>query len=222
MHAISHDQFTAALDSIDPSLGAILIAEAAHRTLNELAGAIAALAHAKRRCPDRTAISILDETSARLHAYADLQRLLSPPGLAQGRAGDDLRLLCTALSAARLKPAGIDLRLTYEPIVLTLRQTWLLNLVVSELVTNAARHAFDDDGGCITVHVTANWGEVMCSVSDDGCGAGERVPGTGSRILDVLLTCLNGAWDLRSTASGTSAVVRFPLCPQTAEASASP
>ncbi len=120
--------------------------------LDGLAGAVRALRRGRRRCSDPGAPSFLAHICEELQAHAELHRLLLPPGL--HRPTDepcDPEELCEALFRAVLEPAGIRLQLTLDAVPLSIAQAWMLNLVVSELVTRAARHAFDDCGG--TMHV---------------------------------------------------------------------
>jgi len=191
----------------------LFASEASDRMLNELAGAAKTLRRARRPYGDPGALSVLAHVCEGLQAHAELHQLLSPPGLL--RPADlpcDPEELCEALFRAVLAPAGIRLRLTLEAVPLTIAQAWMLNLVVSELVTCAARHAFDDSGGTMHVQITAAEGFAICRVDDDGRAVSGTMP-EAQPLLAAVLNELHGEWLLRTTSEGASAIVTFPLLP---------
>ena len=53
-------------------------------------------------------------------------------------------------------PQGIELELASRPLKLRSERCWKLGLIVSELITNSARHAFGDRGGTIQVELSAS------------------------------------------------------------------
>jgi two-component sensor histidine kinase len=180
--------------------------------LNELTAAIGILGVAERRCSDAESLAALSRAADQLDAVAETHRLLTPPDLmCRSHIPCDLQRLCEALSRARLRPAGIKLVLVDNPLPLQPRQAWLLNLVVSELITNAARHAFDDEAGRVEVRVSSSGAFAICEVTDDGGGMAGATRGTGSRLIDALMAELNGACLFESGPFGTSAFVKFPL-----------
>jgi two-component sensor histidine kinase len=88
---------------------------------------------------------------------------------------------------------------------------WRLTLVVSELVRNATRHAFENkNGGEIYVEVRANGGGLQCVVSDNGCAPELIEPGRGSAILDGLANDLGGVVSRGYGAGGSTIVVTIP------------
>lgn len=188
-----------------------LLAEMAHRVVNEFAGAVAILAIELRRCADPDARAAMGRAQDRLIAFAEVHRaLIRPLKVSDSCALTDLQVCCSALSRARLEPAGIRLLLAGDPIDLPRDQRWRLALIVTELITNAARHAFDDDGGLVQVTLRIEGPDVVCQVADDGCGAAGGQIGLGGLIVTQLAEDLGGRFELISDAVGTRASILFP------------
>ena len=87
---------------------------------------------------------------------------------------------------------------------------WRANLILTELITNASRHAFDTQGGRISVAVTTAGGWIACRVSDDGRAAPTPEPGLGTHLVDALTADLGGDVERIYTQSGTIVTLSFP------------
>ena len=101
--------------------------------------------------------------------------------------------------------------LTDFELQLRAEQCWRLGMIISELITNASRHAFGEGGGVIRIEFLQRGPSVECSVTDNGCGAKNIRAGHGMKIIEALARSLNGAIDQRFEASGTISIVSFPL-----------
>jgi two-component sensor histidine kinase len=147
-----------------------------------------------------------------LHASAMAYHLLSPrPPGALADFAEDVSGLCRAMSTSILDQRGITLHLaTHRPIMIDSFLCWRANLILSELITNASRHAFKRRGGSISVAVAIDQTHVMCSVSDDGCSSEAPKPGLGTQIIDALTVDLQGEIERRYAKSGSAIVLRFP------------
>ena len=102
-----------------------------------------------------------------------------------------------------------------------------LGLALNELVTNALKYAFPDDGaGTVRVRFAREGESFLLSVSDDGVGmAGDEAPapphaekrprgtGLGTRLLQGLAAQLRGTLSRRGSGNGagTLAELRFPV-----------
>src|SRR6202041_553920 len=114
-----------------------------HRVANEYAAAIAWLSIATTKVADPGAKAALIDAASRLHDFAEAHRALQPPLTAElVSLVEYLRRLCAALIRTKLADRGIGLKLVEHDIDLDADQCWRVGLIVSELVTNAARHAF--------------------------------------------------------------------------------
>lgn len=84
-------------------------------------------------------------------------------------------------------------------------------MIVSELITNSARHAFDDRGGTIRVELSGSGPFAECCVMDNGSTRGSHGPGQGLRIVEALARELNGEIAYRFGAEGALSRLRFPI-----------
>jgi two-component sensor histidine kinase len=89
-----------------------------------------------------------------------------------------------------------------------------MGLIVAELVTNSARHAFSGNGGVIHVELLSWDAAVECCVEDNGCAARDVRPGRGLRIVAALTEKLGGSVDHRFGPQGTRSTLTFPLVEQ--------
>jgi len=165
------------------------------------------------RVSDTGAGQALAELTHRLNASATAFRALSPPPDQSPRSLDDeLEALCAALSTSILAARGIRLTFTADPVCIGAQQSWKIGLVVSELITNAARHAFGArEGGSIVVEVSRQAGTIRCAVVDDGAAAARIVPGRGSAILDAIAAELGGTIARTHTSRGSAVVLQVPV-----------
>jgi two-component sensor histidine kinase len=193
----------------------IYIDEIAHRTMNDYAFMLATVERARRAASDQASLRALSDVSARLRAGAKAHWLLCPPrerGVT--RLDDELEGLCLSLSAAMPADRVIPLTLVCEPIELSAFRSWQASLIVSELITNAVKHAFSAcETGEVKVAVRRVGDEIQILVADDGNGAGAISPGHGSSIINALTEELDGAIWRSHTANGSVVAVYFPLQP---------
>jgi two-component sensor histidine kinase len=193
-------------------LGAWLaLSEMTHRVANEYAMAIASISRAAATSESLEVKAALAGAARRLRNYAEAHRALQPPLTAdQVSLADYLGRLCTAISRARLRERNISLTLVEEEIDVEADRAWRAALIVSEWITNAARHAFGVQGGAILVELCMSGGMVHCSVADNGRSAARPKDGHGARIVAALAEELGGAVGRRFTAHGTIAELLFP------------
>jgi two-component sensor histidine kinase len=83
-------------------------------------------------------------------------------------------------------------------------------LVLSELVTNSCRHAFDGSGGIVRVEILKRGSLVECSVADNGSVRQASQPGQGLKIVSSLVRALNGEMEQRFGEYGSVSVISFP------------
>jgi two-component sensor histidine kinase len=83
-----------------------------------------------------------------------------------------------------------------------------LGLVITELVTNAAKHAFHGrDDGLVRVELVNKIDSWVCIVSDNGVGTTMAPLGIGSKILKQLVGALGGTIVRKSECGDTSVVI---------------
>ena len=189
----------------------LLLGEITHRVRNEYAAAISWLELAAARANSPEAKVTLEMTAERLHKYASVHGALRIPAGNSTELSSYLRNLCYTMSQSRLKHQGIHLTLAEEPIILSAEQCWCIALIVYELVTNAARHAFahSGSGGHIGVEITNDADGLVCRVTDDGVWRAGCV-GNGTRITDSLAARIGASMARSSGACGTTVTLVLP------------
>lgn len=120
--------------------------------------------------------------------------------------------LCGALSEAVLEPAGVRCEASIESGELPAWQCHRLALMLTELVTNAAKHAFPDkNGALIRIEVANREGGWFCAVADNGIGATGPLQGAGSRILEGLARSIGARMHGEAGHGGTCVTIAMPL-----------
>src|SRR5258708_16049401 len=136
---------------------------------NEFAAAIAVVSLAAARSPSSEVKSTLAVVEARLHSYVQVNRCLQIPSQETViDASAHLRRLCQSISRSRLDCREIELQFVGRPLQMNSERCWRLGMIISELVTNAARHAFGDAGGKIQIDLSRCGPFINCRVADDG------------------------------------------------------
>lgn len=212
--AITNENAKALLPRRNGTAEGMLLREISHRINNELASAISLVSVTANRCNSAEAKVALAAVEDRLRSYAQVHQSLQMPEFSTTiDLAAYLDRLCRAISHSKLESNGIRLSVSLCPVRIRSERCWLLGLVVFELITNAARHAFDGAAGSIRVEVLQGGPSVTCRVTDNGAGEANPGQGTGLRIVEALASRLNGTADLQSGPSGTRAMISFPCSP---------
>lgn len=163
----------------------LLLAEFIHRSANDYAVACAEIYVARRAPTLDAARDRLEVVIERLLALASIQRLLQAPHEETMALGGALCELGSHHAQARFAEQGVFVRVCASDILVDSARGWAMLMIVSELLTNAARHAFDAPGGLVDVMLARCQDEICCSVSDNGIGlqADRGRPGAGSAIV---------------------------------------
>jgi two-component sensor histidine kinase len=192
----------------------LLLREYSHRINNELASAISLVAMAAHRCGGGEARTILAAVQDRLQNYAQVHHSLQMPEYTTTiDLAVYLQQLCRAISRSKLEREGIELSLSLYPMRMSSEQCWLLGMIVFELITNSARHAFHDGAGSIHLELWPAGSSVECCVTDNGTSDENPSPGRGFSIVEALAGSLHGSVDMRFGPGGTRTIVTFPHSP---------
>jgi two-component sensor histidine kinase len=191
----------------------VLLREITHRVKNEFASAIQVISFAAEKSADRNVKAALNGVMEKLHDYARVHRALQMPS------GNDcidaaayLRELCGSISRSKLENRNIELVLVERPFRLSSERCWLLGMIIAELITNAARHAFDHEGGTIRIECRSSGEFVECRVCDNGSTSLPAVrPGSGLRIIDALAQKLDAEFQFNLGEAGSESVLILPL-----------
>jgi two-component sensor histidine kinase len=193
--------------------GSLLLREWDHRINNELNSAIYVVS-AKAVESDSVAVkaALLDVVDL-LHQCADVHRALRMPD--QGSLADAasyLQQLCFSIAKYRLDRLAIRVLFSADNLRLEGERCWKLGLIVSELLTNVARHAqFDSRHPELRVELMLTANVVKCRVSDNGLVPEPIRRGRGLAIIDELASSLGGRVHTSCAADGCSFLLTFPL-----------
>ena len=187
----------------------LLLREMHHRHANTLMVLSSLLRHEFGLTTSPDLRASLERCEARIVAFGNLHRSLIVG------AQDDwvfvenyVEHLCEVLSEAILEPLGIRCEVFADAGELAGVWCERLGLVITELVTNAAKHAFQGrNNGVVRVELINRSNSWVCIVSDNGVGTGMASLGAGSKILKQLVRALGGDLAVKSGHSGTSVIV---------------
>jgi two-component sensor histidine kinase len=190
----------------------LLVRELTHRINNELALIIGrASLTAARSANDEVKRALADVTRL-LHHCADVNKALEMPTHSTViDASGYIRVLCQSIRRARLDDRDIELVLVAQPFQMRSERCWKLGIIVSELITNCVRHAFEGRGGKIRIELNSVGPYVQCCVIDNGSSQSSGLPGQGLKIITALARELDGEIVHRFGAEGAVSVLMFPL-----------
>jgi two-component sensor histidine kinase len=193
--------------------GSLLLREWNHRINNELNSAIYAVS-AKAVQSDSVAVkAALLEVVDLLHQCADVHRAQQMPDQRRlTNAARYLQQLCFSVTKYRLDRLAIRVLFSADELRLEGERCWKLGLIVSELLTNVARHAqFDGRDPELRVELMLAGNVVKCGISDNGSALEPVRRGRGLTIIGELAGSLGGYIQTCYAAEGTSFLVTFPL-----------
>jgi two-component sensor histidine kinase len=189
----------------------LLLHELNHRIGNEFCCAVSVVSLAAARSNNKEVKAALTDVAELLHHYAEAHHALQIPehGIRTDAAAY-LRKLCLSIRRSKLNHMKIDLVLAARRLWLPSDRCWLLGMIVYELITNAARHAFAGGNGLIRVELLRTGALVECRVLDNGSGPVSFRPGHGLKIVYELAKALDGRFDQRFASGGSTSILVFP------------
>lgn len=193
----------------------LLAQEIDHRVKNSLQLVSGMLRMQARRSGDDAVSTQLLEADRRVRSIATVHQQLYQAG---SLAGVDVCEFVTSLvkDIAETSPGGVEVSATCDDGRIAPDQAASVGLIINELMANAFKHAFSEDGtGTVHVRLGVEGEECVVEVSDDG--AGYNAPGDGkglgTRIIASLVEQLGGTLDRLPATPGTLVRVRFPSWP---------
>ncbi len=201
-----------------------LLKEVHHRVKNNLQVIASLLRLGRGYVTDRAALSIFDDSIARVHSIAGVhEQLYQARDLSRIEMASYLNGLVRELVRANSTQARVSAQVIAQALRFDVDRCVPIGLIVSELVTNALKHAFKQPRTAPPVIVVAlserDDGYELC-VRDNGDGLGERsLDGSlGLRIVHNLVKQLNGEHRVESD-RGTAWYIDFPKATLEAEES---
>jgi two-component sensor histidine kinase len=191
----------------------VLSKDITHRVKNGLAIVASMLKLQAKAINDPAVTSHLEEAANRVLAVAKVhQRIQRANGAGRLDLGSYVRDVCQDLNAA-IPLRNIEVATEPGIDVMTDRAI-LIVLIANELITNAAKYAYQDDQrGTIWVRVAHNVNHMIeLSVRDEGRGLPadfelHSTPGLGMRIIRALTQQLNAMIEIRRLDPGTQFVL---------------
>ena len=195
----------------------LFLEEFDHRVKNNFAIVAGLLDMQRRRATDPATNDALGIAAARVDSIARAHRHLyrgGQPGLVEMQ--DYLGDLCAALEEALLLRGGFKLECEITPAAVERDRAVSIGLVINELVTNAAKHAFTGrESGTIVVRLDKRGDGMTVSVADDGIGVPD-VPltpeagnGLGTRLIAAFARQAGGTLHTDSDRTGTRVTLQL-------------
>jgi two-component sensor histidine kinase len=189
----------------------LLLHEMNHRIGNEFAFITSIVSVIARRSQNEEVKAALTSVIAFVHRLVDVHRALQVPEHDTCTdAAAYLRKLCLSISRSKLDHMQTRLVLAAAPLQLQSDDCWRLGMIVYELITNAAKHAFPNGGGEIRVELFRAGALVQCRVLDDGSAPPTIQPGRGLKLVAELAKTLAGGIEHEFGAGGSRSTVIFP------------
>lgn len=196
----------------------LLLAEASHRIKNHLTVIAAALA-LQARCSDNEAVrASLQQAQSRIQAVASIHHRLQ-----QSADNQPLELSGSLAEIARqaIAALGVEDHIAVtiscpQRLAMATDRAVALLLMITELVTNALKHAYPDGRrGSVQITVNGTKRQLMLQVDDDGRGLPRDFDlhagsGLGMRIVEGLVAQLHGELQIEPRAPGAHFRVHLP------------
>ncbi len=191
-----------------------LLHELDHRAKNTLQVVASLVLLRARRAPDAASRAVLDRMAERIGALAAVQRHLAGPD-------EDRRLDLGALAeelagevAAGVERDRVTVAAEVAPVLVPAVQAVPVGLLLHELASNAARHAFPDGRpGRVRIRAAREADGLVLEVADDGIGfspEGDGREGFGLSLVAMLVRQLRGTLTWDATPGGTRARIVLP------------
>jgi two-component sensor histidine kinase len=189
----------------------ILLLELNHRINDEFTSAINRVAVAAVQTDNVEVKAALSQVVELLHRHADVHRALKISDRDEIiDAAQYLQTLCRSMSRSKLDRMDIKLVLAADTVWLPSERCWQLGMIVYELVTNAARHAFfEGKDNEVRVELSRTGACARCGVSDNGSAVAAGRPGRGLKIIGA--KSLVGQVDYSLGVKGSSFMLALPF-----------
>jgi chemotaxis family two-component system sensor kinase Cph1 len=188
-----------------------LIGEVNHRVQNSLQLVSSFLALQTRDADDGFKV-LVEEARRRVNAVALVHRRLyrgDHVGLVD--AARYLQELIDETMQAMGSEWATGLTLDLEPVSLPTDRAVTVGLIITELMINANKYAYDGAAGPLTIRLAESRDRFRLTVADRGGGKAGTRKGFGSRLMDALVGQLDGELTYEDNEPGLRAVLTAPL-----------
>ena len=190
----------------------VLLREMQHRVKNNFQLVLASISTQKRRSSVEEVHLALDYIASRINAISLAHDQLAPRQ--DGRTvklSDYIRALCSAI---RQQIEGVEVDVESDELELSIDRAVPIGLILNETAINSIKHAFGPQGGRISVSLEGGigYGEARLTVTDNGRGIRNLSEhGSGLKLVTSLAKQIGGTIEQKSSDSGTTTSLRFPL-----------
>jgi two-component sensor histidine kinase len=191
----------------------LLLREVDHRVRNNFAVVASLVDLQRRRAADEACKAALGDVLGRIDSVARAHRHLYPGDASGPFAADAVRMraylgeLCEALADSLVLRGAVSIVASIDDVVMARDRAVYVGLIVNELVTNAAKHAFEGrDRGVIGVRLAAASTGFRLIVEDDGVGIDEsrvRPGGVGRTLIEAFARQARGRVTVDTGPQGT-------------------
>ncbi len=215
--AIRAEQLRAAITK-EAEERALLFRELDHRVRNNLA-ALISLLHLGAEGTEGATAERLREMADRVARLAEVHNLLTGREMQPIEIRDLAQVIAKDILTVLPGRVHIGWRVTGEPVRVPPSRVTAIALILNELLTNCAKHAFPGRAtGTVYIQVALDDGDhVVLEVQDDGVGLdpGRHQGGLGMTIIQTLVTqSLRGTLRF-ARRGGTLVTIRFPHVEET-------
>jgi len=194
----------------------VMLREIHHRVKNNLQIMGSLLRLQSESISDPGALAAFEESRQRIRSMALVhEELYHSQNLAQVDMAHYLHKLASYLHSAYCSGSPYQIRVEAETVHLSVEKAIPCGLIVSELVSNAMKYAFEGrPGGTIQIQLQARGEQVLLRVADNGVGlpAGLRIENSetlGLQLVSILSNQLEGELCLEDS-PGTALSLLFP------------
>lgn len=193
----------------------LLMQEVNHRVQNSLQLVNSMLLIQARQITDTTVKAHFDEASRRILAVSSVhQRLWRSDHIKSIDFGTYLEELRDGLLATWGSSWAGHIRIHASPVLVPTNRAVVMALVVTELLTNAVKYAYQGQPGPIDVIVSEEGRRALrITVQDEGAGMEPQAKGSGlgSRLTRALIDQIGGELEVNLHSAGTSITFVVPI-----------
>lgn len=190
----------------------ILMKEVDHRVQNSLQLVASFLSIQAREAGPGAVSDHLAEAQSRLAAVALVhKRLYHGDQIATIDLSRYLEELLGDIKTSLGSDWGQQIRTDMAPVLVPTRRAVSIGLIVSELVINAAKYAYDGKVGPLDITLEQHRERFRFIVADQGRGKSGDKQGFGSRMLTAMVASLSGSIEYSDNHPGLRAVLTAPI-----------
>lgn len=154
----------------------------------------------------------LEEAQRRVTAVALVHRRLHRGDqIEMVDAGRYIEELCSETFLFMGKDWAEQRTLSLSPVLISTDRAVTLGLVLTELLINSNKYAYDGAAGPVEIELIADRRHLHLTVADKGVGRTSPRKGVGSRIIDALVMQLGGEFVLSDNRPGLRTTVTMPV-----------